>query len=182
MIKHYSYPAGVILLAIGVAFGAIQNRYYGYVDAYGVLHDSLFLPLGVIAQVLGGALLFIGLLMTVVDAFRARAANPTAAATDFCRQLAQDYSDTAHGSTLVLGDCSPAVQEIIGRYTSDYRIVDGSAGGRARVVRLNTSYQVLPDIVRALSQQNIAVYQLITDDAGGGPTRPSSTNRGRTHA
>jgi hypothetical protein len=36
------------------------------------------------------------------------------------------------------------------------------------VVRLNTSYQVLPDIVRALSQQNIAVYQLITDDAGGG--------------
>jgi hypothetical protein len=151
MIKHYSYQAGVILLAMGFAFGAIQNRYYGYVDASGVLHDSLFLPLGVIAKVLGGALLLIGLLMTVADTFRARAANPTAAAMNFYRQLAQDFSDTAHGSTLVLGHCSPAALEIIGRYTSNYRIVDSSSGGRACVVRLNTPCQVLPDIVRALS-------------------------------
>jgi hypothetical protein len=131
------------------------------------LHDSLFLPLGVIAKVLGGALLLIGLLMTVADVLRARAANPTAAVTNFYRQLAQDYSDTAHGSTLVLGDCSPAALEIISRYVSNHRIVESSAGGRAYVVRLNTHYQVLPDIVRALSQQNIAVYQLITDDAVG---------------
>jgi hypothetical protein len=131
------------------------------------LHDSLFLPLGVIAKVLGGALLLIGLLMTVADAFRARAANPTAAATNCYRQLAQDYSDTAHGITLVLGYCSPAALEIIGLCIADYGIIDSSAGGRAGVVRLNTPYQVLPDIARALSQQNIAIYQLITDDAGG---------------
>ena len=164
MIKQYSYPAGVIFLAIGLAFGAIQNRYYGYIDASGVLHDSLFLPLGAIAMVLGGVLLLIGLLMTLADAFRARSTGPNAAATEFYRRLVQDYSDTVRGSTLVLGDCSPAALEIIGKFTSDFQIIDGSTGGRARVVRLKTPYQVLPDIVRALSQQNIGVYQLISDD------------------
>jgi hypothetical protein len=41
--------AGVFLLASGLAFGLIQNSYYGYIDADGILHDSLFLPLSAMA-------------------------------------------------------------------------------------------------------------------------------------
>lgn len=49
--------AGIILLIIGVASIIIQNTFYGYVDAEGVLHDSLFLPVGSFATILGILLL-----------------------------------------------------------------------------------------------------------------------------
>ena len=45
--------AGIIFLIIGIASITIQNTFYGYVDAEGVLHDSLFLPLGAFAIILG---------------------------------------------------------------------------------------------------------------------------------
>lgn len=50
---------GIILLAIGVVSIIIQNTFYGYVDAEGVLHDSIFLPLGVMATILGIGLLLV---------------------------------------------------------------------------------------------------------------------------
>ena len=50
---------GIILLAIGVISIVIQNTFYGYVDAEGVLHDSVFLPLGAIATILGVGLLLV---------------------------------------------------------------------------------------------------------------------------
>jgi len=43
---------GIIFLITGAVSLFIQNTFYGYVDADGVLHDSLFLPLGVIAIIL----------------------------------------------------------------------------------------------------------------------------------
>jgi hypothetical protein len=49
--------AGITLLIIGLAAIIIQNTFYGYVDAEGVLHDSLFLPLGTLATILGISLL-----------------------------------------------------------------------------------------------------------------------------
>jgi hypothetical protein len=49
--------AGITLLIIGVASIIIQNTFYGYVDAEGVLHDSLFLPIGAFATILGISLL-----------------------------------------------------------------------------------------------------------------------------
>lgn len=48
---------GIILLIIGVISIIIQNTFYGYVDADGMLHDSIFLPVGVIATILGGIFL-----------------------------------------------------------------------------------------------------------------------------
>ena len=48
---------GIILLIIGVISVIIQNTFYGYVDAQGILHDSLFLPLGVISIILGTILI-----------------------------------------------------------------------------------------------------------------------------
>lgn len=37
---------GLLLLIIGIASMVIQNTFYGYMDAEGVIHDSLFLPIG----------------------------------------------------------------------------------------------------------------------------------------
>jgi hypothetical protein len=48
---------GITLLIIGTTSIIIQNTFYGYVDAEGVLRDSLFLPLGVFATILGIILL-----------------------------------------------------------------------------------------------------------------------------
>lgn len=45
--------ASSFLLLLGVVFMWIQNTFYGYVDENGVLQDSLFLPLGAIAIMLG---------------------------------------------------------------------------------------------------------------------------------
>ncbi len=49
--------SGIILLAVGVISICIQNTFYGYVDAAGVLHDSFFLPVGAVATILGILLL-----------------------------------------------------------------------------------------------------------------------------
>jgi hypothetical protein len=48
---------GIILLIVGVISVIIQNTFYGYIDAEGVLHDSLFLPLGAISIILGTILI-----------------------------------------------------------------------------------------------------------------------------
>jgi len=47
------FIAAAVLFLIGLVFGWIQNSYYGYVDAEGILHDSLFLPLSVFSFLLG---------------------------------------------------------------------------------------------------------------------------------
>ena len=44
---------GTTFLVIGIISVIIQNTFYGYVDAEGVLHDSLFLPIGVISVIIG---------------------------------------------------------------------------------------------------------------------------------
>jgi len=44
---------GIIVFVMGIVFLGIHNTFYGYVDADGVLHDSLFLPLGVCAIIIG---------------------------------------------------------------------------------------------------------------------------------
>lgn len=54
--------AGIILLALGVTSIFIQNTFYGYVDAESVLHDSIFLPIGTIATIIGILLLCISVL------------------------------------------------------------------------------------------------------------------------
>ncbi len=60
--------AGVIFIALGVASLCIQNTYYGYVDADGILHDSLYLPFAFI-------FMGIGLLLLLIQGLRKLAAN-----------------------------------------------------------------------------------------------------------
>jgi hypothetical protein len=59
-LKAQSYFSS-ILIAIGLLCGFIQNKYYGYIDDEGVLHDSLFLPLSAFFIIMG-ALIAIAIL------------------------------------------------------------------------------------------------------------------------
>ncbi len=47
------------MIVVGSILLVIQNMFYGYVDANGVLRDSLFLPVGVITLMIGVSLLII---------------------------------------------------------------------------------------------------------------------------
>jgi len=42
---------GILLCAVGVVSLFIQHTWYGYVDAAGVLHDSIFLPIGALTLI-----------------------------------------------------------------------------------------------------------------------------------
>lgn len=53
---------GSALIALGLLFGWIQQRYYGQIDAQGVLHDSGFLPLAWGCILLGALLVLLALL------------------------------------------------------------------------------------------------------------------------
>lgn len=62
--------ATFIFLAISTAFIFIQNTFYGYVDADGVLRDSLFLPLGAFATIVGLTLLTITIARAGINKLR----------------------------------------------------------------------------------------------------------------
>ncbi len=52
---------GFVFVALGFVSGFIQQKYYGYMDAEGVIHDSLFLPLAFILAMIGSLLLLISM-------------------------------------------------------------------------------------------------------------------------
>lgn len=58
-VTTYMNKLGFITLTIGGIFLLIQNIFYGYLDSEGVLHDSLFLPLGSITMILGLSILLL---------------------------------------------------------------------------------------------------------------------------
>ncbi|MDP6526654.1 MAG: DUF3955 domain-containing protein [Kiritimatiellia bacterium] len=50
--------SGLFFLLTGVVFLFLENTFYQYLDEDGFLHESLFLPLGVFALIIGSLLLF----------------------------------------------------------------------------------------------------------------------------
>jgi hypothetical protein len=56
---HKVLYTGLLFLMTGVIFLSLENSFYQYLDVDGVLHESLFLPLGVFALIIGSLLLFI---------------------------------------------------------------------------------------------------------------------------
>ena len=44
----------LVFLVVGMLFIFFENHFYQFVDEDGVLHESLFLPFGVILLLLGG--------------------------------------------------------------------------------------------------------------------------------
>ena len=60
IIKSKIFWLSFILLAMGLAFGYIENTFYQYIDENGVLIESWFMPLSFLCIFLGGmGLLFI---------------------------------------------------------------------------------------------------------------------------
>ena len=60
IIKNKIFWLSFILLAMGLAFGYIENTFYQYIDENGVLIESWFMPLSFLCIFLGGmGLLFI---------------------------------------------------------------------------------------------------------------------------
>jgi hypothetical protein len=56
-----------VLLAIGIACILLENIYYQYVDTDGVLHESLFLPIGFISVQIAGIGLIFGLAKVLIN-------------------------------------------------------------------------------------------------------------------
>ena len=57
---------GAAFIAIGVVCGIIQNVFYGWIDADGFIHDSLFMPLSFLFVFAGVILLLVGLLSNLL--------------------------------------------------------------------------------------------------------------------
>jgi hypothetical protein len=56
--KSKIFRASLLLLVLGIVFLCFENIFYQYIDENGVLHESLFMPLGVFSLLLGGIGLF----------------------------------------------------------------------------------------------------------------------------
>ena len=51
------FKIGLFLLILGIVFILLENIFYDYVDSKGILQESLFLPLGAISIIVGGAII-----------------------------------------------------------------------------------------------------------------------------
>ena len=52
------FVLSLIFLGVGIIFIVAENSFYQYVDDKGVLHESLFMPLGMISIFAGTLVLF----------------------------------------------------------------------------------------------------------------------------
>jgi hypothetical protein len=50
---------------LGILFILLENFYYQYVDTNGLLHESLFLPLGALSLLLGSLVIFFSILLEI---------------------------------------------------------------------------------------------------------------------
>ena len=64
--------AGLVLLLVGGVFVWLENTFYQYLDEDGVLHESMFLPLGALFILIGIVMLFFAAAGTIIAAIRQR--------------------------------------------------------------------------------------------------------------
>jgi len=57
--KDKTLLTGILLLIIGISFVFFENVFYQYIDENGMLHESLFMPLGALSILLGVLILLI---------------------------------------------------------------------------------------------------------------------------
>ncbi len=57
----------LVLLIVGITCILLENIFYQYIDKDGVLHESLFLPLGVVCVLLAGIGLVFVLAKTMMN-------------------------------------------------------------------------------------------------------------------
>ncbi|MCJ8305379.1 DUF3955 domain-containing protein [Shewanella sp.] len=68
--KYKLLLSGMLLLLIGAIFLLLENKFYQYIDEKGLLHESLFLPLGILALTSGGILLFFFTAKKIINSAR----------------------------------------------------------------------------------------------------------------
>lgn len=57
--------SSMVLFGLGFSFLFLESKFFQYVDEKGVLHESFFLPLGVIGILLATGTLFISLMIVL---------------------------------------------------------------------------------------------------------------------
>lgn len=76
--------------------------------------------------------------------------------------LAMDYTPTSREVVLVLGECGETSLRVIAQFTSNYQLLSSTGGRRPRVVVLNAPAQIIPEIVRGLALEHVAIYQVLS--------------------
>ena len=155
----------MVLLALGILFGAIEQTYYQYIDESGVLHESWFLPLGFICFLLGGIILIFVVIRAILKTSRTSVINHRGflmgSQIKNYRDITQDYSDNSRRFILVLGECDEMAIQVIAKFPFEYQVEDSHKGSRSHIVSLLAPVQAIPEVVRALAQKNIGIYQVI---------------------
>jgi len=158
----------LVLLALGILFGAIEQTYYQYIDENGVLHESWFFPLGFICFLLGGIILIFVVFRTIWSYFKNNRTSVIKrrgflmdSQIKNYRDITQDYSDNSRRFILVLGECDEMAIQVIAKFAFEYQVEDSHKGARSHIVSLLAPVQAIPDMVRALAQNNIGIYQII---------------------
>jgi hypothetical protein len=81
--------------------------------------------------------------------------------------LSRDCSETPRRVLFVLGSGEGACAEVFRRLASlphtsiDPQHLEEMTAGRRRSLALSTPMQMVPEIVRSLSQANVAIYQVV---------------------
>ena len=70
--KYKLLLSGMLFLLIGAIFLLVENKFYQYIDEKGLLHESLFLPLGILALISGGILLFLFTAKKIINLTRGK--------------------------------------------------------------------------------------------------------------
>ncbi|EDM67823.1 hypothetical protein PE36_17700 [Moritella sp. PE36] len=58
--------SSIVLFGLGFSFLFLENTFFQYIDEEGVLHESLFLPFGVIGILSAAGVLFIYLTIVLI--------------------------------------------------------------------------------------------------------------------
>jgi len=65
--KMKTFKVSLFFLLLGALFVCLENTFYQYLDGDGVLHESLFLPLGAISLVIGSiGLIFVAIKSLII--------------------------------------------------------------------------------------------------------------------
>lgn len=65
-----TFTFAVVFLFAGAAFIIAENTFYQYVDSNGILHESLFMPLGIMCVAASALLVFIFIAQKVIGLFK----------------------------------------------------------------------------------------------------------------
>lgn len=168
VVKSKMLWLGLIFIVLGGVFGAIELEFYQYIDSDGLLHESWFLPLGIISFLFGAIIILFVVLGNAWNYYKGKRNGSKRRGGRLAerqiikyRDLTRDYSDALRSFTLVLGECSAPAIQVLSRYASEFNLEDSDRYQDSRIVSLSVPVQVIPDLVRELGKNNIAVYQVI---------------------